>query len=397
MGENVKKAIMSLALAVCLLALSAEIQAGSLISAQVSSDKAAQSDTASALGSKQYTGGRITVDFNQAESPEIVKFFAEISGKNIVFSDSAAAASSEKITLKFKDIPWEQALDMALATKNLVAEESGNVLTIYDADELRKIQSGRKLAGGDNLPRPILIEVRFVEATSSVVAALGIDRAVGHSKSGLDKAGVVFGALKKAGSLVLNTEIHGGEGENAHTIVAPRLLAPNDQEVALTLRPFEIFGSSDKPAGDASSSIALMDQDASIIVVKPVLYISGSSADFPPNNWWRPGKQYLTNMKIRPHIETNEQDISLEIKLINDSPSYPDLGHAEAETRLMVKDRETVAIGGIVLENQLESENRISGLPGVPLSDWMLYSRPNEDPRPELLIFITAIILPLNT
>jgi len=81
---------------------------------------------------KAYTGERISLDFQNADLHNIIRIIGEVSGKNIVVSDRV----SGKVTLKLKDVPWDQALDIVLASRNLGVEEAGNVLTIYDLQTL---------------------------------------------------------------------------------------------------------------------------------------------------------------------------------------------------------------------------------------------------------------------
>ena len=469
MGDCFKKVIMTLTLAFCLFAPNADLQAGSLTSTQASSDKAAEmanpvasalvpSGSAAVSRQKQYTGDRVALDLNQADLFEVIKALAEISGKNAVFSDSAAASSSEKITLKLKDIPWDQALDMALAAKNLAAEESGNVLTIYDADEFRKIQEGRKQAGTGNVAAPlakkvfspkyapidkiskeltkiksergkivavgkdiyvedeprtiaameqvfkdidgdirrIIIEVRIIEAAPSFVEALAIEWNNSPVDSGPGQAAVVFSTLKRAASLMLSAEISPSESASAaRTVAAPRIMAFNDQEVSIPISSFEIYGFPIAQKVEAPSGLAQVDQDSSIIIVKPVHYVSGSSVNSPPRKIY---KECSMEIKVRPHIEENEQALTLELKLVKGYPGFnePEAGPAEVETNIIIKDGETVLIGGLGLGDQLESENRIPGLSGLPLSDWFCYERSNEDLRSELLVFLTASIMHLK-
>jgi len=75
----------------------------------------------------RYTGERISLDFQNADLRDIVRIIGEVSDMNVVISDKVAG----KVTLKLRDVPWDQALDAVLASHNLRVEKVGNVLTIY--------------------------------------------------------------------------------------------------------------------------------------------------------------------------------------------------------------------------------------------------------------------------
>ncbi len=60
------------------------------------------------------------------------KVFADFSDFNVVTSDTVTGT----VTLRLKDVPWDQALDIILQSKGLDKRRSGNVLLIAPKDEL---------------------------------------------------------------------------------------------------------------------------------------------------------------------------------------------------------------------------------------------------------------------
>ncbi|MDR2352023.1 MAG: secretin and TonB N-terminal domain-containing protein, partial [Deltaproteobacteria bacterium] len=83
---------------------------------------------------KVYTGERISLDFQNADIHNILRLIGEVSGKNVVVSD----AVSGKVTLKLRNVPWDQALDIVLESKNLESETVGNVLRIDTKENMRR-------------------------------------------------------------------------------------------------------------------------------------------------------------------------------------------------------------------------------------------------------------------
>jgi type IV pilus assembly protein PilQ len=87
-----------------------------------------------------YTGERISLDFQNADIHNVLRIIADVSGLNIVTSDQVKG----NITIRLKDIPWDQALDVVLESKDLDKMAVGNVVRIDAADKIKKAQD-RKL------------------------------------------------------------------------------------------------------------------------------------------------------------------------------------------------------------------------------------------------------------
>ncbi|HNR50480.1 MAG TPA: secretin N-terminal domain-containing protein, partial [Deltaproteobacteria bacterium] len=87
-----------------------------------------------------YTGERISLDFQNADIHNVLRIIADVSGLNIVTSDQVKG----NITIRLKDIPWDQALDVVLESKDLDKMAVGNVVRIDAADKIKKAQE-RKL------------------------------------------------------------------------------------------------------------------------------------------------------------------------------------------------------------------------------------------------------------
>lgn len=79
-----------------------------------------------------YTGERIDLDFQNVEVRSVLQILAEVAEKNLVVSDQVGG----NITLRLKNVPWDQALDLILSTNKLDKREIGNVLLIGTAAEI---------------------------------------------------------------------------------------------------------------------------------------------------------------------------------------------------------------------------------------------------------------------
>jgi type IV pilus assembly protein PilQ len=83
-----------------------------------------------------YTGNRVTFNFQDIPVRSALQLLADISGLNLVASDSVGGS----VTLRLVNVPWDQALDVILRAKSLDKRRSGNVVWIAPQDELAKYE-----------------------------------------------------------------------------------------------------------------------------------------------------------------------------------------------------------------------------------------------------------------
>jgi len=80
----------------------------------------------------QYTGERLTLNFQEIETRAVLQLLADASGQNIVVSDSV----NGNVTLRLQNVPWDQALDIVLRTKGLDKRKQDNVIIVAPQEEL---------------------------------------------------------------------------------------------------------------------------------------------------------------------------------------------------------------------------------------------------------------------
>lgn len=83
-------------------------------------------------GTQGYRGERLSFNFQNIEVRALLQIIAEFSGLNIIASDTVTGSS----TLRLKDVPWDQALDVLMQSKGLDMRKNGTVLWIAPKDEL---------------------------------------------------------------------------------------------------------------------------------------------------------------------------------------------------------------------------------------------------------------------
>ncbi|MCK5324947.1 MAG: type IV pilus secretin PilQ [Woeseiaceae bacterium] len=81
---------------------------------------------------KEYEGQRLTLNFQDIETRAVLQLLAETSGRNIVVSDTVQG----NVTLRLRNVPWDQALDIVMTTKGLDMRQNGNVIMVAPAEEI---------------------------------------------------------------------------------------------------------------------------------------------------------------------------------------------------------------------------------------------------------------------
>jgi type IV pilus assembly protein PilQ len=79
-----------------------------------------------------YVGERLSLNFQDIEVRSVLQLIADFTGINIVVSDTVGGS----LTLRLKNVPWDQALDIILKTKGLGMRQSGNVMLVAPSEEI---------------------------------------------------------------------------------------------------------------------------------------------------------------------------------------------------------------------------------------------------------------------
>ncbi len=79
-----------------------------------------------------YTGERLSLNFQNIEVRAVLQLIADFTGLNLVASDTVSGT----LTLRLKNVPWDQALDIILRTKGLAMRKQGNVVLVAPSEEI---------------------------------------------------------------------------------------------------------------------------------------------------------------------------------------------------------------------------------------------------------------------
>ncbi|WP_227496606.1 type IV pilus secretin PilQ [Massilia litorea] len=151
-----------------------------------------------AKGAQGYRGEKISFDFQNIEVRAALQAVADISGLNIIASDSVTGS----LTLRLKDVPWDQALDVILQSKGLDMRKNGSVIWIAPREELltkEKLELEQRAQISDLEPLKSEIFQLNYQKAESFRTVFGLD-ANGGAASGADRNRV----LSKRGSAIID-------------------------------------------------------------------------------------------------------------------------------------------------------------------------------------------------
>lgn len=116
-----------------------------------------------------YSGEKLSLAFQNQDVRAILQVFTEFTGMNIVVSDSVTGT----LTLRLKDVPWDQALDIILNARGLDKRKNGNVVWVAPRDELAlKEKQELELKNDISNLEPLVTELfRLRYASASSIAA----------------------------------------------------------------------------------------------------------------------------------------------------------------------------------------------------------------------------------
>jgi len=122
---------------------------------------------ANAEEKKEYTGERLTLNFQDIDVRSVLQLLADTSGQNIVVSDSVTG----NLTLRLQNVPWDQALDIVLRTKGLDKRRQDNVIIIGPTEELANREKA-ELAAHREVQELSPVHSEFLQVNYAKVADL---------------------------------------------------------------------------------------------------------------------------------------------------------------------------------------------------------------------------------
>lgn len=398
------------------------------------------------------TGARLySIEVRESEIGDVLRALAQQSGLNIVFGEGVAG----KTSLSFKDVPFKDALEMVIKANGLMYTVQNNVLWVGKkvdmSDEMsvaiirlnnadpatvapqikgdlspdgtstpdartnslvirdlpRNIERARNtIKSIDVQTSQVVIEARIVEANSSYSRALGIQWG-GRYVSGKD---VVTGSqLLPASSGGRNFAVNmpaasatSGLGLVLGNITSKILLdielsaAESRGELKIVSRP-RISTMNNKPATIHSGLTFRVKLAQSIVTggatATTTTTSSGGLEEIKTGIDLTVTPQISRNGFVMLKIDTNKSDPDFSRTV----DGIPGVAEKSASTNVLVKDGETVVIGGLYRSISTEQESAVPYFSKIPLLGALFRSKSKSMDNEELLVFITPQILKTDT
>lgn len=169
-------------------------------------------------GRIKYTGEKLSLNFQNVEVRSVLQVIADFTGLNIIASDTVTGS----LTLRLKDVPWDQALDLIMQTKGLDKRVNGNVIWIAPKDELltkEKLELEAKLAVGDLEPLTTeYIALNYLRADEAQAMLYG--SAIGSLQGGNDNKATCSTTAQGVGGTPQASQQ--GQGQSDQKILSKR-------------------------------------------------------------------------------------------------------------------------------------------------------------------------------
>jgi type IV pilus assembly protein PilQ len=158
--------------------------------------------------SREYTGDRLTLNFQDLETRAVLQLIADFSGLNIVVSDTVMGS----VTLRLQNVPWDQALDIVMTTKGLDMRRNGNVIIVAPAEEITAreqadLQAQKALQTLEPI-RSEFIQVNYAKASDLATLIRGGSATGGSSAGGAGAAAAASSSkaalLSERGSVAID-------------------------------------------------------------------------------------------------------------------------------------------------------------------------------------------------
>ena len=403
----------------------------------------------SAQAQGPYTGQPVSLKVVQISVTDFFRTISELSGLNILIDPEVGGS----LTLNVEQVPWDQLFDAVLQSQGLAKRIEGNLVRISTQDKLRAEQeisqslkeatflaadtvtitkrlnyaTGAEIRGtlephltprgsmnvDERTNTLIISDVPYgIDAVTSLIKILDVAEKQVEIEARIIEASTNF-------SRSLGVQLGFGIGridppKNAFGDVADRVTS---QINTITPAAGQITGVAGLTVGglidvfrlDALITAAETAGEARILSKPRVttqnnteaIITQGSEIPIPVQQNFTTTVQFQTaalQLTVIPRV-TNVGTILLKIHVENNIPDFartvlgiPAIQTSEATTQVMVQDGGTTVIGGIYVQSESESEDRVPGLGRIPLLGNLFKSKTKSKDTREIIFFITARI-----
>ena len=396
---------------------------------------------------KVYSGRKVTLEFSDADVRKIFQLIAEVSNLNFLIADDVTGT----ISLKLVNVPWDQALDVIMETKNLEKRQEGNILYIKQKGKFKSAEQEEADAKKEREKRMELktkvFEINFADVgdVAGQFDKLKTERGSISQDKRTNRVIVtdIENRLEKMGNLLKELDMPEKQVMIEARIVeatstftrdlgvqwgihyqdgSASFLGINNLDTGFggLVTPPPTSGTSG-PGGAIGMSFGKLTSNIQldlrlsaaataglikIISTPKVVTLNNKAAkisqgqNIPYQTTSAEGTktefvQAALSLEVTPHV-TADGNIGLKIHASNNSAgsgSPPPINTKEATTELQVMNGETTVIGGIYVDSDTENNTGVPFLMDIPLLGWLFKSNNKTKTKSELLIFITPRIV----
>ncbi len=368
----------------------------------------------------------ISLDVQNADIRTVLRAFSDVAGVNIVTTPNVKG----NVTFSVKNVPWKEAFKSLLDAYSLAYTEQKNIITVMTQDEYSKVRdvSGLEmkifrikylkasdvapvvegllssrgkmkveastnslvitdlpdniykienfLSGMDKPARQVQIQVKVVEVDYDAARSLGINWVVAKNHPS-DRVGVRLSNDASIAGAKTNLSI--GTIINGISIDNVLQALENESKANIISAPSIMVADNNKAKIVSGKKVPVVTKD-----------ISGNTV-----------VQFFDaaiKLEVTPHI-TPDGNIAMELHpQVSDIAGYspsgqPIISNQEAETKLTIKDGETIVLGGVVKETKRKGNAGFPFLRKIPVLNLLFASNEKATSKVELMVFVTPRIV----
>lgn len=373
----------------------------------------------------------VSMDLEDADILTVLRALADYSGRDII----AGPEVSGKVTMRLHSIPWRQALDLVVKTGGYAWVEEDGVIRVTTGAKLAKERTEREMA------EPVVHKVYKLEfaVPGEIMATI---RRMLSSRGSMEEeprtrsvvVSDIASAQDKVGKMIAILDSPTPQVQIECRVVDVDYTASRNLGIRWTLtglrsRTYNVQGSADVTgavAGFGTFNVGTVRSFAQLDATLSALEEEGKSQTIANprvtvvNNRKASivgGKKFTltvldqrgnpitqlytvgTKLEVTPNINSLDEvtmEIHSELSEVDEATvatGRPVMTTSEAQTRQLVRDGETVVLGGFIREKRTKSVTGIPILRSIPLLGNLFKDTATTVANREVLIFLTPHIL----